>query len=274
MQKRIIFSDNGTLQDLSTNVVDFHGDDSNLNIVTAEDALYVASALPFNHFYLKLGSTLNALSCALTVKLYNGSQWVDVVNTIDETSVAGATMAQSGFLTWTPDKEETWSIESDSRDIAELSGIAIYDMCWLKIEFSNDIEFDLSWLGQLFSNDSDLADEFPDITSSNFKASLGLSTYIAQSKVSADVIIKDLKDKNLIVDGSQVIYRDDLRLASVYKVAEIVFNMLGDDYLENKVKARQEYKDRLKKARVLVDRNQDGIASISERNLQVRRLKR
>ena len=71
--QRIIWSDNGTLRDISAVLNDFRRGTQVLALVGAEDKIYVASEMPFNHKYFDV-SVANAVACDITVKTWNGSE--------------------------------------------------------------------------------------------------------------------------------------------------------------------------------------------------------
>lgn len=67
----------------------------------ASDALYVANAYTTTGIYVRLLDSVNAASSTLTVSYWGAAQWTAVPSQSDGTAVAGATMAQSGRVTWT-----------------------------------------------------------------------------------------------------------------------------------------------------------------------------
>ena len=60
MKKRIFYKDNTTLNDYSVNLQDFHNGTQSISFVDSEDKLYIGSFLPFNHFKVIMGTTVNA----------------------------------------------------------------------------------------------------------------------------------------------------------------------------------------------------------------------
>ena len=266
MIDRVIFSNNGSSEDMSRQVAKYKSGSKSFSYVAAEDALYIGSSLPFNHLYFKLGSTVNALASSVAIKYYNGVEFVPVVDIIDETDVGGASLAQSGFITWTTDKNEAWKREDTVFNgqtlITELSDITIYEKYWLEIKFSSDLtaSVELEWLGLLFSDDDDLSSEYPDLVRTSVLQAFGgvsKTDWQEQHAKAAELISKDLISKNVIQQKQQILDRDAFTLASVSKVAELIYRSLVDDYVDDRVEARNEYQSRLNKSIYNVDKNKD-----------------
>lgn len=271
MIDRVLFSDNGTLSDISRPLAKYRSGESSFTFVATDDAIYIGSLLPFNHLYFKLGSNVNANASEVSIKTYNGSEFVPVVNIVDETAVSGASLAQSGFIQWLTDQNESWEREDTSNDgvsiITELGSVTIYDKYWLEIKFSNDLTaVDLQWLGQIFSDDDDLRSEYPDLLRSNVLAAFesGKTDWQEQHARAAELIAKDLVSKRIIDRKEQIVDRDAYKLASVSKVAELIFKSFGDDYINDRTAARQEYDARMNKAIYNVDKDKDARLDVDE----------
>ena len=168
---RILFSDNGTIRDLTTNLSKYKSGTETIDYVTAEDAIYVGSRYPFNGFYLKMGSTVNAVSAEMSIEYWSGRSrsFQSAVEVIDETNA----FSNSGHITFVTDKDEGWVREDTSSDqggqeIEELNTVRIYDRYWAKITFNQTLTVgvELSFVGQKFSNDDDLGAEYPDLNRS------------------------------------------------------------------------------------------------------------
>ena len=264
MIDRVIFSDNGISSDISRPLAKYRSGSSALTIVASEDAIYIGAILPFNHLYFKLGANVNSLSSEVSIKYYTGVEFVSVVDVNDETAVAGASLAQSGFIQWTTDKDKSWerrdTVHGGQVQISELSDITVYDKYWLEIKFSNDLDpIDLDWIGQIFSDDDDLISEYPDLVRSNMLQAFesGKTDWQEQHARAAELIAKDLVSGRVIGSKEQIIDRDAFKLASVSKTAEIIYQAFGDDYADDRKEARIEYKSRLNKVVFNVDKNEN-----------------
>jgi hypothetical protein len=270
MDRRFIYADNGTLTDYSVQLQDYHAGSSTFTLVAAEDAIYIGSRLPFNHLFFKVG-TANSNVASMNILYWSGTEFTSVVDSIDETASSGVTLAQSGFVTWTPNKNTSWQRE-DSEDITELSSIVVYERYWLKITFSADLSADvaLSWCGQKFSNDHELGSEYSDLDRSEMKAAFesGKTDWEEQHVRAAQIIVQDLINDGLIIEKEQILQREDFRLASVSKCAEIIYGGMGDDYKDDKKAARDEYRVRIGKVFPKIDKDRNGREDDYERVTQ------
>lgn len=271
MNKRVFFSDNGTLIDFSVALNNYHSGSKVFNYTTSQDALYVGSKMPFNHLYFKL-EIPNLVSNTMTVEYWSGSAWVSVVELIDETDG----FKESGFITFYPSKNSRWqmsSTNSDGQSITGLTSASVYDLYWIKITFSQTLTntTELCWVGNLFSDDDDLTSEFPDFGKSAVLTSFeaGKTTWEEQHVKAAKILAQDLIDKGVIYETGQILNREDYRDASVMKVAEIIFRALGDDFSDQRQQCREEYQHRLAKRISSVDNNADAIEQIEERNQDI-----
>lgn len=256
---RVIFKDNTTRYDLSIVLSDYLSQTYTIPITASEDAIYLGSDMPFNHRWLEVSSA-NAAASAVSIYLWNGSEWIAAVDVVDETSVGGATLAQSGIISWVPDRENNgWVCEQSTENISDLSTYKIYDMYWVKIVFSQNLTSTtaLKYVGHKFSIDPDLFAQYPELEDHNvitaFKS--GKLDWKDQSFEAAEYIIEDLRKNGTIYSKNQLLDWRLLKNASVHKVAEIIFRAFGDDYRDNKVLASQDYKSAVAIKGMSVDRN-------------------
>lgn len=266
---KIISSDNGTLTDISHIIGNFHSGTNVLPIVAAEDTWFIGQEAPFNHLYFK-NSSVNSNSSDIEIKYWDGTIFRTAVDVVDETAVAAASMAQSGFVSWNPDRDESGWAWDNTDDMAgsSLATLKIYDRYWISLKFSNDLSAStaLSWLGQKFSTDDELEGQFPFFAKTAAKTAFesGKTDWEEQHIIAAENIIKDLISRQIITHKGQILRRDELELASIQKVAEIIYNGFGSDYVDEKIDARKEYASQLKKGIFKVDRNRDGDLNASE----------
>jgi hypothetical protein len=260
---RIFFSDNGILNDWTKELNSYHVGSKVFNYTTNQDALYIGSRLPFNHIYFKL-KELNAVSATMTVQYWNNN-WENVVELRDET----AGLTQSGFVTFTPDRDSSWTMENESEDVTGLSTVQVYDKYWVKITFNATLTntTEISWLGQIFCDDYDLGAEYPELTRQNTYMAFqnGKISWEEQCVKASEILSQDLIDKQIIEDKAQILNKEDYKNAAVCKVAELIFNAFGDDYIDQRQRAREEYQLRLSKKIHRVDLNQNAVEDISER---------
>lgn len=257
---RILYSNNGTITDLTPDLNNYHGANFSMSDFTAaEDYLYIGNIAPFNHFFMKLAAS-NTENLNLTVQYWSGSQWRSVVEVIDETNG----LTGSNFVTFVPDRDHAW-IHADTngtgQQITGLTGVTIYDKYWIRISLSADpsTNTSLKWIGQKFSDDNDLSSEYPELISENVKASFeaGKTDWEEQHVRSAELIVAELIKAKIIYSKGQILERGTFMLPSVSKVAEMAYSNFGDDFLDQTNNARAEYKDRMQKGIYDVDLNSD-----------------
>lgn len=69
--------------------------------------LYVGAHIPFRGVKVVMSASVNAVVSTLTAEYWNGTTWVSLAPT-DGTAAGGATMAQSGNVTWTVPASTAW----------------------------------------------------------------------------------------------------------------------------------------------------------------------
>jgi len=277
MNYRVIFSDNGTLKDLSTDILNYHTGAETLDYVAAEDHFYIGTRYPMNSIWVKMdGVNVNDNASTLSIDHWDGQYWRDMVEVIDETAATGKSLAQSGYMSWVPNKKYGYSREdtvntSGVELITGLGNITIYDLFWHKLDWSADLTNTtaLKFIGNLFSNDEDLASEYPGVMGDMIAAfETGKTNYEEQHVRAAELLVNDLVQKKIINSSSQLLDRRLFTNASLTKVAELIYKVWGDDYDDKRLAARNEYKSRLKMGIFSVDRNQDARLNTKEASVR------
>lgn len=262
INQRIIWSDNGTLKDMSVALNDLTAQTYTLPLVAAEDKIYIGSDLPFNHRHF-IVSTANDVASVVTVEFWTGSAWVSAVDVLDQTSVSGVSLAQSGIISWTPERNDSWGIEDSTEDIPQLSTLKIYDMYWARLTFSANLKATtaLKYVGHKFAKDGDLAPHgYPDLNLSAIKAMFesGKTDWNEQHVGAAEAVIQYLRQKYLIQSRNQILNWEQFNVAAVHKVAEIIYSSFGPDYEERRALADKKYYQSINLGLTEVDTNQDG----------------
>jgi hypothetical protein len=272
----IIFDDNGTNVDLSMSLNKFRTGTQVIDLVAAEDALYIGSDLPFNHRHIDVQVPNDQASIA-SVQLWNGSDWKDVALTADFTESGGITLAQSGLISWIPDRNESWSPEQDSEDVDGLTIEGVYDYYWAKITFNNDLNSltELKFIGHLFSNDDVLFDYMPDLNNTalmdSFELPAGTKTdWLDQHYAAAEAIIREIRSSGVIKSANQILKPTNFETPSVYKTAELIFQGLGNSYRDDRDDARKLYKEAMKMTFYDVDENANANLDKKEKKKSMR----
>jgi hypothetical protein len=234
---------------------------------TAGDFIYLAVDFPMNHFWVKIGDVNNDISAEMSVHYWSNNEWVEVVDLNDET----VAFASSGFVSFTPNRDEPWEKESSNysgESVDGLEDIVVYDKFWVRISFDQTLTSDveLKFIGSVFSSDDDLYSEYPIFNDSNFKTAFasGKTNWEEQHCVASELIIQDLKRKNVILGKEQILERSILVPASVSKVAELLFNAFGRDYNDSREAAKNNYDKRIDLSQYIIDKNSDGIPDPKE----------
>lgn len=266
--QRVLYSDNGSISDISADVADFQDESATFNYVAGEDYIYVGSYLPFNHKWFEL-EMANTAASAMQVEIWDGAMWNSVIDIQDLTLSVAASFGKSGIVRFVHDRQEHWARETDSFDVEGLETTEIYGLYWSRFSFSADLDaaVAIKFIGQKFSTDSDLYLYYPDLNNSGLRGAFasGKTTWIDQSFMAADRLVRDLKKNNSIVSSDQIIDYEIFNEASIHKTAEIIFYGLGASYADLRDRAEAKYKDALEQGFLNLDRSADGHLSTSER---------
>jgi hypothetical protein len=265
INNRLIWGDNGTLRDLSVALNNIFSGVEVIPFVAAEDKLYLGSDLPFNHRYFAV-SVANDVASVVSVDIWNGSAWVPAVDVIDQTkSSSGASLAQSGIISWVADKNKSWGKNDSTENMTSsgLTSLKIYEMYWVRLSFSVNLKATtaLKYVGHKFATDSDLGGYYPDLNRSTVLTAFqsGKTSWEEQHVLAAEEIIRDLRKKNVIWNRNQIFGWEEFTDASVHKLAEIAFTAFGNDYESRKESARANYEEALEKVvQSAIDKNADG----------------
>lgn len=258
---RIIDDDNGTLVDFSVSLSNFYSNDITLNLVGAEDKLYIGSTLPFNHryFYIPTGNIDDGQLA--TVEIWDGTSWNAAVDVIDETDDGNKSFAQSGIISWALARTESWGQEEETADIPELATLNIYDLYWARLTFSGDIQATVRYVGHKFSADEDFGAEYPDLANdANLKTAWesGKTSWEEQHIAAAELVVNELKKQKRLWTANQILRWEDFNLAAKYKAAELIYSGFGDDYEDQRRLAAKRFHDALSVPNLVIDRNEDG----------------
>jgi len=274
---RVLYSDNDIIDDISNLINRYRNGTRTFSFVAAEDYFYIGNIGAFNHFFVKL-STPSVVSTGLKVEYFSGSTntWAEAVETFDETDA----FTQSGYVTFTPNINDAWEIAdckydaagnvefSNGRNQHQSGETIVYDKYWVRVSFANDLTPStvLDWIGQKFCDDDDIRAEYPDLLRSNVLDAFesGKTDWEEQCVKASEILVQDLKKQNVISSKGQILERNTFTLATVSKAAELIFTSFGDDYIDNRTQARNEYQSRLNSSIYDVDLNNDGILSRGE----------
>jgi hypothetical protein len=268
---RSVFSDNAVLEDVSVRLNDFKGDSFNMPFVAAEDFLYIGSDMPFNHRWFEIQSP-NDQTASLEISVWEGDTWAPANDVIDQTSLGGVALAQSGHILFRPDEDEGWSREDTNQDSDQITGltdVTIYGLYWARLRWTADLASTttIKYIGHKFSNDDDVRLIFPILLEPKVLDQFedGKTNWDQQHFWAAEQIIRDLRRRNIVFSRNQILDMDLLSDASVFKVAEAAFRSFGKDFVQERDEARSEYNKQLDKAIKHIDQNKNAILEQYER---------
>ena len=269
VNQRIIHGDNATLVDKSKELNDFVSGEATFPIVAADDYIYIGSDLPFNHRYFLAGSTVNANVSAISIDIWDGNEWEPAVDVVDYTSVGGATLAQSGYIRWTVDRNGFFGQEDTTEDITDLATLKIYDFYWVRLSFSADLTAGtaLKYVGFKFAEDDDLALLYPDLNLSATKSAFtsGKTNWNDQHFLAAEEIIRRLRKKHIVWSRNQILDWEQFYEAGIHKAAELIMTPFGDDFEDNRQRAVKKFETAMNLGTFITDRDEDGQIDERER---------
>jgi hypothetical protein len=245
-KQRIIWNNSGTLRDLSAQLNDYRSGVAVIPFIAATDAIYIGAEMPFNHKYFDV-LVANVQASTISVDIWNGSAWVPVVDLIDETaSAAGASMSVSGKVSFAPDLDKAnWQQEQDSKKVIGLETTRITYLYWARVKFSANLtaSFSLKYVGHLFSDDGALFTQYPDLDDADLLDSFqtGKTDWKEQALTAAEIIVQDLRRRNIVMRREQIMDDTLFVQASVNKTASIIYGGLGNGFTDSRVEAQKQY---------------------------------
>lgn len=243
--------------------------------------IYIGQVLPFAHKYFHIITDPPISNTAsLTVEYWAGDQWIPTVDLRDGTGAGGdatKTMSQSGYIKFRPDPDEQgW--QADDTDEMDGSGLEngprIPCMYWARLSFSASLSAqEFNYIGQKFSNDDEMYSWYPGLNNQRLRdtyeqdSPAGTKTdWEEQSFMSAEMVVRDLKQSNIIISQAQLMDTDLFNLESIHKQAEIIFGGVDRRGPEDEGKAHNRWKKARELARKNIDENGDGKLSKGEQN--------
>jgi hypothetical protein len=275
---KILKSDGSTVTDISTALNDYASGTYALTYTSATDKIYIGCSYPFAHKYFKVSSG-NASSATMSIKYWDGTQFRSAADVIDSTVTSGRSLATSGYIQWTPNKQYRWTRAGDTSTetgsgVTGLTSVKLYDLYWLEVTFSANMAATIDWVGDLFCTETDIQVEYPDLLRSNMLTafSAGKTSWEEQRVRASELLINDLRAHLAIAAGEQVIKREQLKLATISRTAMLAFDGMGQGYADRFAAAEKQYKERSKAPVFETDQNEDGRLSPSEQGVRVSRL--
>jgi len=233
---------------------------SSYAIVAVDDNIFIGKSYPFNNFFALI-ETANENDSVMSISYSYGSEWKSTVDLLDGTTSGGATVAQSGVVQFSPNKNFTWQIVNDTSDSnnspAELvsSALTMYNMYWLKISFSSNLSAgtEINRFSYSFTNAQTLLGI--DYNINSFLTSLGSTTWDTRIMLASEQVCSILKSRNFIVNSGNVLRIGDVDMITAYKTLSLIYFNLGDDYADKRRDAESQIKKLLNAGRFSFDKN-------------------
>jgi len=247
--------------DLSLAVNDYRADEAAFAYADG-DYLYIASEVPFNNLWFETG-TVNAIATTVSVEVFFGQTWYDVVDIVDQTLLSGASLGQSGRISWTLNRLYGWDLVQDPNLYVGLGvTLPIYWMYWARLSWSASMtaETALKYIGQKFSGDSELTGAYPDLANANLKTLFqsGKTTWDEQSFMAAETIVRELVGRKIIRSRGQIFDWARLTEPSIHKTAEIIYRGLGSNHETRRQAAASDFSKAMNRDFFRVDADLDG----------------
>ncbi len=265
---RVIFSNNGVLTDFT--LAAQNSDTIPLAMVSAEDSLYIGQHFPFNNFFLDI-NTVNTNAAELDIEIWQNTQFINAVDTLDGTRVSGVTLARSENVVFSPDRDESWELVEDTSEDSvppELkAGTPIYyNLYWMRIRVTADLDVGtvLNKFGYRFADGALLSAVDPDIDKYLESWKAGKTDWDEQLQLASERVISDMKARGIIVHPGEILLMDELAWATAYKALHIIYMPLGPDFNERKVDADKAYRDIMDAQRFTIDTNRNAAQDIGE----------
>lgn len=266
--QRIIFSDNGVLTDYSNELNNYSENTALINYTAGQDYLYIGTFLPFNHRYIDI-STANNLNASLQIEVWDGKSFNSAVDILDFTRDGAVSFAKDGFIRWSRNRDKVWNRELDSFNVTGLGNTNITGLFWLRMSWSASLAGTtaLKYIGHKFSKDLQLFNYYPDLNNTDLMSafSAGKTSWEDQHYIAAEQIITDLRRKNVIQSGDQILDYELFIEPSVHKVAELIYTGLGSAFEDKRKNAETKYITTLDLGYVRIDLDQDSNLSTHER---------
>lgn len=273
--QRFFYNDNGTIQERTIELNNFRGDTFAMSHVSAEDYLYVATEFPMNSLYFDV-TVANGSAASPEIDLWTGDEWQPVVAILDYTATSNDSLANSGFITWNRDIDETaWKLVSDTRDEQNTPGfqtLTIFNRYWTRIKWSADITATINYIGPRFSEDTELYSLYPDFNNQRLRdrwaqgSTPGTKTdWKEQSIMASNALIDDLKERGIILSDKQILDFEAFEIASIHKTAVVIYGGMGSSHRDDMERARVRYEKALDMKKFGVDKDRDGNLSLAEK---------
>lgn len=261
---RLFHDDDGTLIDRS---IDNQDEATTVSLVIdqTDDYLYFAQHYPFNNFFIQM-DTVNTNAGSLAIQYWGGQAqgWVDAVDILDATSVAGVPLARSGVVQFSPDIQFSWHIVGDTRTEPQPLGLEtlnIYNVFWIRFRWSAtpSAGTDMKRLVYSFTRSQQI--DNIDVQINQFLTSFaaGKTNWDDEIITASMMLVNDMRRRGIIVHQGQLLRFDDVSLAADWMTLCLIYRNLGPAFLDKLTRSKQEYEMAISVKAFSIDENQSGF---------------
>jgi hypothetical protein len=264
----VFHDDDGTFIDFSNDAQDYGRDKFAVEMIAAEDNLYIGFRKPVNSLYVEM-NTPNTEANTLSIKYFKDTAFSSLSPVSDETKG----LTRSGFILW-------------GRNLVDEVKTTVngQEAFWYQIKVSADhsATTKIQAINSVFSDDNDLRSEIANIDS--YRVSTA-SSHILSHVSARDAIMQDLRNSGRIklnvntgrfkdLNIFDVLNIEQLREASKWKTLSIIFDdvsdKIDDKYDQRARKYNTRYKAVMNNLQFLgLDVDDDGKADISEEQASI-----
>lgn len=258
-QSIVLTKISNVITDITNFVTDINHPGTSFTL-TATDAIYIGSILPFNALYLKFLSTaVNNNASVLSVAFWDATSFTDFYKVLDGTLLSAATLGKSGTINLIA-KDDKSPCSYDSRYIAELNNVdGYYGLYWTRIKTSATLDaVTLQYVGQLFVDaDATLFMQYPDLNSANYFKVFGATKtdWLDQRIIGTDLTISELISRNQAISGEQFLDWRLMKEPAMHKTAELIYRGLGIRYKDDMNQANKSFVQSLESRKYCTSKN-------------------
>lgn len=223
--------------------------------MTTSDYFYMGFHSPFcsRYFYF---DTVNTVDVDITLKYWDGGDWVAVQDLIDQTEG----FSQSGFIGW--QNQSDWKKST-------LSPITDVELYWVRLNVSDNLitGTSLQAVLNLFCETSDLRALYPELISDTRYLPPDRTDFVEQLNAGKNMVVEKLIQKDAIESESQILDINEVKTAAVHATAYCILNGIpnpSEDLMARKKDIKEEFNDWLDRTAHSFDADEDGIVDTAE----------
>jgi len=266
----VFHDDNSVFEDLSQSMQDYGRNEEVIDLVAADDFLYIGFEKPINAFFVEM-NVVNTITNTFDARFFDGTNFVALVGFLDDTR--GFT--RSGFITW--DRGQT---DEDKTTINSQEAF------WYRFKASanHNVLTKVQGLNIVFADEQDIKAEVSEITATKFLPS-GATSHILTHVSARDEIVQRIRNhKNTkfsqvnfkLLDMTAFDFLDffQIRNAATYlAISKIYWNVsdqVDDNWSVKGERWRKRYEQAVSVFLLDLDRDNDGLKDNSDQTFQSR----